>query len=233
MKRLVTRLGLLVVTMALTGAAACGSTSPKAEVPSGARTVSLSIHGMDCEEDPPVVMAELQKEKGVYDVKFDRKTVVMHVVVDPTVTEERLVAAVARTSYRAEVSGKGGSWAAAPKFPEGADIVFVVKDGSDVPDLASVAVAGKFTVVDLYADWCKPCRQVDEHMMRVLAARGDVAYRKLNIVDWDTPLARHHMNGIPELPYVVVFGANRQKIDAISGLHLDRLDAALAKGAGK
>jgi len=178
-------------------------------------------------------MAELKKEAGVYDVKFDRKTVVMQVVVDASVTPERLVAAVARTSYRAEVTGKGGSWVAAPKFAEGADVVFVVKDGSDVPDLASVAVAGKITVVDLYADWCKPCRQVDEHMMRVLAARSDVAYRKLNIVDWDTPLAQHHMKAVPELPYVLVFSAHRQKIDAITGLHLDRLDAAIAKAGAK
>jgi hypothetical protein len=64
-----------------------------------------------------------------------------------------------------------------------------------------------------------------------LESRSDLAYRRLDIVDWDTPLAKHWMNGVPELPYVIVFDKQKKKVDSIVGLDLARLDSAIAKAA--
>lgn len=219
-------LSLLSLTIACRHERAPAATA----VPADARETTLSIFGMDCEEDPPVVVAELKKEPGVYDAQFDKKRVTVRVLASPSVTTERLVAAVARTPFRAEPSDKGGAWVAAPVFPEGADVQTVVKDGADVANLDALAVKEKITVVDFYADWCKPCRQVDEHMRSVLAGQPDIAYRKLHIVDWDSPLAKHHLAKVPELPYVIVYGKSGARVLSVSGLHIDQLDAAIAKG---
>jgi hypothetical protein len=64
-----------------------------------------------------------------------------------------------------------------------------------------------------------------------LSDRSDVAYRRLDIGDWDTPLAQHYLKGVASLPYVVVYGTTGGKVDDIAGLDLPKLDAAIARGA--
>jgi len=120
-----------------------------------------------------------------------------------------------------------------PRPPDGADFSRLVEAGQDVPALDAVAVRGKVTIFDFYADWCGPCRRVDEHIFELLKTRGDIAYRKLNIVSWDTPLAKHYMAKVPNLPFVVVYGKDGKPAGTISGLKLDELDRAIATGSSR
>jgi thiol-disulfide isomerase/thioredoxin len=122
---------------------------------------------------------------------------------------------------------------APPKAPEGADVQKLVDAGQDLPSLEAHVVRGKVTVFDFYADWCGPCRQVDEHVYEVLKRRADVAYRKLNVVSWESPLAKHYMAATPNLPYVVVYGKDGKPAGQMSGLKLDELDRAIAAGTAR
>ena len=119
--------------------------------------------------------------------------------------------------------------------PAGTDVQSLVSAGEDLPSLDSHAIVGKVTIFDFYADWCGPCRKVDEHVYEVLRGRADVAYRKLNVVSWESPLALHHLVAarVPDLPYVVIYGKDGKRLRSISGLDLDKLDQALREGGAR
>ncbi len=172
---------------------------------------------------------EIEKDGKVYDASFDKKRVVLKLVVDRSLTDAQLVAAAKRAGIDARPGDAGGSWVKDAEAPPDADTKIVVADGSDFPDLQQALAPSKVTIVDFYADWCGPCRKVDDHVKKLLVGRKDLAYRRMNIVDWDTPLAERYLKGIPELPYVLVYDGKGARVDAIPGADLGRLDAAIAK----
>ena len=216
-------MGLAAVLLAT----ACGG----AQVPADARTTVVSLLKIDCAECGDAIIEDVRKRPGVYDVKFDRRRAEIVVVASPSFDVFTAVKNLAANEgYEAMLGAGQGEYLAGAKFPAGADMQTVVKDGVDVPDLAPILAKGKVTVVDFSAVWCEPCRKVDEHMAKVLTSRDDVAYRRLEIGDWDTPLAKRYLKNASALPHVIVYGPSGEKVGEISGLDLAALDVAIAKG---
>ena len=116
-----------------------------------------------------------------------------------------------------------------PALPSGADLVELSREGEDVPSLTAHVAPGKVTIFDFYAVWCAPCRKIDAHVFALLGKRNDLAVRKLNVVSWDTPLAERYLKGIPNLPYLLVYGKDGKQVAAIAGLDLPALDQAIQK----
>ena len=83
------------------------------------------------------------------------------------------------------------------------------------------------TVVDFYADWCGPCRRVSIVMNAVMSERDDVALRKIDIIDWDTPVAQQHMTEVTQLPYTLIFDKAGREVRRIVGLDIAGLHAAI------
>ena len=115
---------------------------------------------------------------------------------------------------------------AADKYPEGADVLTLTNDGSAVGPLARLRVKGKYTVFDVYADWCGPCRLVDGYLKELLGRRRDIAVRKLNVVTMDSPLGLELGPDFDALPYVVVFSPDGERNDVV-GYDEESLDDAL------
>ena len=81
--------------------------------------------------------------------------------------------------------------------------VQVIAHGERV-DLAAHLVTGKHTVFDFYAPWCPPCRVLGPALEPLAAAQPDrIAVRKVDIVDWTTPVVDQH--GIESLPHLVLY----------------------------
>lgn len=123
------------------------------------------------------------------------------------------------------------SFEALPELRVGADFAELSREGEDVAALEPHLAKGKVTLVDFYADWCAPCRKVDLHTFVLLNTRDDVALRKLNVVSWDSPVARRYLASAPTLPFVLVYGRDGKLVKTVAGLDLAALDAAIAEGA--
>jgi len=187
----------------------------------------FSIQGADCAECAERIKDQLKKAKGVGKVEFDRQKVELTVKLDDGVANDVVLAAVERAGLKAVVGPGHGSYLPHPEYPAGADVAWLSRDGAAVGPLDKLRVAGKYTVFDVYADWCGPCRGVDEHLREVVAARADVAVRKLNIVDFESPLGRELGDRLQALPHLVVFTPGGRRAD-ISGADMEKLDKALA-----
>lgn len=204
---------------------ACGPATPPA------RTV-LSLARLDCSECGLELAKKLSSSPGVARTRFDRRRAEVIVEAAPGIDVFAAAKALSSSEDYELVAGAGkGSYLPPPAIPEGLDVAWSAKDGVDVPDLAALRVADKVTVMEFGAVWCEPCKAVDAHMVEVLRKRPDVAYRKLDIGDWDTPLAKHYLGDAPALPYLVVFGKDGARVDAFGRLDLARLDAAIERGA--
>jgi thiol-disulfide isomerase/thioredoxin len=211
-------------SLALSAAAAILALAVSPSAARADRVQVYSIQGADCATCGDKVRAELKNVKGVKQAEFDIHKVELTVRLEDGVPDSEVLAAAERVGLRAIVGAGQGSYLPHEAYPAGADVQELNKDGAAVGPLAKLRVLGKYTVFDVYADWCGPCRDVDARLRAVVAERNDVAVRKLSVVDFDSPLARE-LN-VDTLPYVVVFAPDGKKTE-IRGARLDKIDKAL------
>ena len=95
-------------------------------------------------------------------------------------------------------------------------------------------VEGKWTVFDFWAPWCEACKTLDKDLRAL--ARGDarVAVRRVNIVDFESPIAVRELPGATVLPRVRLVSPDGQRVLEESGTPeelLQKLNQALGAGA--
>jgi thiol-disulfide isomerase/thioredoxin len=190
------------------------------------RVQVYSIQGADCASCGEKIKGALKKAKGIKKTEFDMHKVELTVEMEDGVPDSVVLEAAEKVGLRAIVGAGQGAYLPKEPYPAGADMLELNKEGEAVGPLDKLRVADKFTVFDVYADWCGPCRDVDKKLREIVAKRPDVAVRKLNLVDFDSPLAQEL--GIEMLPHLVVFTPQGKKTE-IHGAELGKIDKALKK----
>jgi len=111
--------------------------------------------------------------------------------------------ALGYAAYRAS----GGGASAEPDPPAGD--VLLLSQGDEV-DIEAQRVPGKYTIYDFYADWCPPCRVLDVSLRQIAATHENVAVRKIDIIDWTTPVVDQY--GVTDLPHMILYGPDGKKL---------------------
>lgn len=192
------------------------------------RAAVYSITGADCGDCGAEIRTALRKLKGVKSSSFDIYRVELTLQLADGVTDAQVVNAIehAGEAFHATVGPGHGAYLPQLEYPEGVDLAVLTRDGSALGPLAKLRVPGKYTVFDVYADWCGPCRVLDGTLRKIVSTRPDVALRKLNVVSFETPLAKELAPRLSALPYVIVFAPDGKRTDVV-GLKPDKLLAAL------
>jgi len=192
------------------------------------RTQVYSIQGADCASCAEKIKKELKGVKGVDKVEFDREKVELTVRLDDGIADTVVLDAITRAGLKGTVGASQGAYLPQAEYPGGADVKHLTDDGSAVGAFEKHRVAGKYTVFDVYADWCGPCREVDEQLREIAGRRPDVAIRKLDVVDFESDLARELGSGFDALPYVVVYTPSGKRIEIVGSAEKAKLDKALS-----
>ena len=219
-------IGRLAFLLLMVGACA----TPRAEESHYDAQTVLSVQGLDCQGCGQKIIDEIKTVAGVANAVFDKQAVEITVsYVRAKVQHQSLIDAVKRTGFTGEIGAGNGRYRAHLAFGKEADVIWLTRTGNMV-DVTKETVPGKVTVIDFGADWCGPCRRVDAHMKKVLAAHSDVALRKVDISDWDSPISQAYLKSVPELPYLIVYGKDGREVTRFGGLDLERLDRAIEAG---
>jgi thioredoxin 1 len=232
----------ILISASLLLLTACASTGDKGEAsePTTPEPVSqdlketvVSLRDIPCESCLRGSSKALLKIPGVTAAEVERDAAAVRITYDAAkVDEDTLVATVTDLGYAAELGEGGGGYLPDTEFPAAMDVKNISEAGEDV-EVKDHLVSGKVTIVDFYAIWCGPCRAVDKKLIEVLSESDDVAVRRINIVDWSSPVAKHYLGGGEDkLPRVIIYGKDGAQVDDIEGFDLDRLTTSIAKARG-
>ncbi len=92
--------------------------------------------------------------------------------------------------------------------------VEVISHGAAV-DITKHLALGSVTVVDFYADWCGPCKQLSPSLEQMARTDPEVALRKIDIVNWKTPVVRQY--NIHSVPQVNIYNRTGRLIGTVVG----------------
>jgi thiol-disulfide isomerase/thioredoxin len=110
--------------------------------------------------------------------------------------------------------------------PEKGQPIEVISHGAQV-DITKHLSAGNVTIVDFYADWCGPCRIISPALEQMAKNDPEVALRKIDIVNWTTPVAKQY--NVHSIPQVNVYGRTGKLVGTVKGADTAQVERYVAQ----
>jgi thiol-disulfide isomerase/thioredoxin len=104
--------------------------------------------------------------------------------------------------------------------------VEVISHGAQV-DINKHLVLGSVTVVDFYADWCGPCRELSSSLEEMVRTDPEIALRKIDIVNWKTAVARQF--NVHSIPQANVYDRAGSLTGTVVGADIDAIKRYVAQ----
>jgi len=199
------------------------------------QTLRFTVIGIDCKECAPPIVKALKGIDGVRNATLDWKAGVATVEVSEPFDKTKIKKAIDAIGYDAVFPGENRKEFAA--LPE--DVVskldIVSFDGAKKVDLKTIAVPGKITLVDYWAEWCSPCHFLEKRLQHLLNSDPNMALRRVNVGKWDNAAARQATAEfrLEALPYVRVYDAHGKFVDDVTGGSWDQLLKVLEKARAR
>src|SRR5438046_8955634 len=102
----------------------------------------------------------------------------------------------------------------------------VISHGAQV-DINKHLALGTVTVVDFYADWCGPCRQLSPSLEQMARTDPEIALRKVDIVNWNTAVVKQY--NIHSIPHVNVYNRGGRLVGTVVGADVDKVKSYIAQ----
>ena|SRR5688572_18410956 len=201
----------------------------------GDEKFTFTVIGIDCKECAPPIIKALKDVKGVRSASLDWKKGVATVEVADGFDKTKIKKAIDAIGYDAVFPGENRKeFAALPQ-----DVVrkldIVSFDGAKKLDLKAIAVSGKITVVDYWAQWCSPCHFLEKRLHHLMNENPNMALRRVNVGKWDNAAARQATAEfrLEALPYVRVYDARGKFVDDVTGGSWDQFLKVLEKARAR
>ena len=102
----------------------------------------------------------------------------------------------------------------------------MISHGAQV-DITKHLALGNVTIVDFYADWCGPCRQVSPTLEQMTQTDPEVALRKIDIVNWKTAVVQQH--NVHSIPKVNVYNREGRLVGSVVGAKVEEIKRLVAQ----
>ena len=106
------------------------------------------------------------------------------------------------------------------------DFSDAAKDGKSF-ELKDALVKGKITVIDFWAEWCPPCKDISRYLQKIARQYPQLAVRKVEIPDFNCAAAKEHLAGRTGLPVVRIYSEEGELLHDLFGIESWQLEPIL------
>ncbi len=101
-----------------------------------------------------------------------------------------------------------------------------ISKGSQV-DLSKHLVLGSVTIVDFYADWCGPCKQLSPTLEQLAKTDPEIALRKIDIINWESAVAKQYQ--VTSIPRVEIYNRTGKLVGTVRSVSPEEVRQYVAK----
>lgn len=195
-----------------------------------ATTLTLKVPSIECAACAKPVSQTLASVPGVSNVRVDWEQRSATIDVGPKFDREMLRKAMLDAGWAVQLPGEKPT-PLPPLAPEALKSLDIRSfDGRAPINLKTVTAPGKITVVDYYADWCIPCKEIELRLEHYIVGRK-IAIRRVNVDKMDNAAAKQATRDfrLESIPYIRIYDAHGRFVREVRHGNWYELVETLAK----